>query len=270
MCKKIVIAGLAVAVGVAVLAFVSPKLFSLIMYTGQQVQQGIDESIPPETELGRISNEVDQAVKEQKELFQRIAVQEQKLKHLDEQVAVAKKELTPLEDRVDLLAANLEKDRVATKVSDSNGHSKPREQVVAELKTALETRDAKRNELQATQDLHDQSQTLLDQLNKQRLESKATVEKMRARLKEVEVKIAKARAAEAAAPIDTAANDRLSTASKDLEKLSDRVDIMARVADLQSSSTPKPTTADQPTEDDLLKRAHGNVDPGKTTVADKP
>jgi predicted nucleic acid-binding Zn-ribbon protein len=272
MLKKVVIAALAVAVGVAVLAFVSPKLFSLMGYYCEQGQKSVEDAIPPETELDRIKHEVDGAKADEIKLFHNIAVAELSVKKLDGQIADNQKDLKPLEARVDDLAASLEKDKNATKVS-YNGRNVKREDVVSTLNAAVEERDAKRAELQANQDQRDQSQSLLDQLNKQKDDFKATIAKLGARMKEVEVKIQKVRTAQSNVPALQANDDRLSRAKDDLEKLSDRLDVDARTAELAGANAPKPTTAAVPSEDDLLKRAHSNggdqpVDPGKTTKAD--
>lgn len=272
MLKKVVIAGLAVAVGVAVLAFVSPKLFSLMMYCGQQTQQSIDEAIPPETELGRIKNELDEVEKEKPKLFHKIAVEELQLKKLDATIAANQKELDPLEKNATDLADLLERDRTAVKVS-YNGHMTPRDNVLSALNAAVEMRDAKRAELQANQEQQLQSQALLDQHNKQLNDFNATIAKMQTRLKDVDLKIQKARTAQANAPSLATDDDRLSRAKADLDKLDDRATVMAREAQLAGANTPKATTPAAPSEDDLLKRAHNTGDqdePAKTAVADKP
>jgi len=51
MLKKIVIAGLAVAVGVAVLAFVSPVMFDYLCHGVHQIQKNAEDSIPPEQRI---------------------------------------------------------------------------------------------------------------------------------------------------------------------------------------------------------------------------
>ena len=58
MLKKAVIAGLAVVVGVAVLAWLSPKLISTIRYQAGQAIESIEDSVPLETEIGRLRGEV--------------------------------------------------------------------------------------------------------------------------------------------------------------------------------------------------------------------
>jgi len=273
MLKKCVIAGLAVAVGVAVLAFVSPKLFSLMMYTGGQISNGIDEASPPETELDRIKSELDGVEKEKPKLFHKIAVEELQLKKLEATIAANQKELDPLDKNATELADLLERDRTAVKVS-FNGHMTPRDNVLSALNAAVELRDAKRAELQANQEQHDQSVALLDQHNKQLNDFNATIANMQTRLKAVDVKIQKARTAQANAPALATNDDRLSRAKADLDKLDDRATVMAREAQLAGASSPKATTPAAPSEDDLLKRARNSgdqtVDPGKTAIADKP
>ncbi len=51
MMKKVVIAGLAVAVGVAVLAWISPPLFDWLVHQGKALKDGAEDSIPLEQRI---------------------------------------------------------------------------------------------------------------------------------------------------------------------------------------------------------------------------
>ncbi len=75
MLKKALIAGLAVVVGVAVLAWVSPKLISTIRYQAGQAVESVENSVPLETEIGRLQAEVKRLEGDQNRYYDQVAKQ---------------------------------------------------------------------------------------------------------------------------------------------------------------------------------------------------
>jgi len=75
MLKKAVIAGLAVVVGVAVLAWLSPKLISTIRYEAGQAVQSVEDSVPLETEIGRLRGEVKRLEADEHHYYDQVAHQ---------------------------------------------------------------------------------------------------------------------------------------------------------------------------------------------------
>jgi chromosome segregation ATPase len=75
MFKKAVVAGLAVAVGVAVLAWLSPKLISTIRYEAGQAVESVENAVPLETEIGRLRGEVRRLEADEQHYYDQVAHQ---------------------------------------------------------------------------------------------------------------------------------------------------------------------------------------------------
>ena len=266
MLKKLVVAGLAVAVGVAVLGWVSPKMCSLMSYYGHEAQATIESSIPPETEIGRLKNELNELKMEKPRYFDKVAVEEVSFKKLDKEIDADAVALKSFESDVDALANQLETNRTATKVS-LNGRKVAREDAVSRLNSAVELRDAKRAELSQKQELLEQNRNILEEDYKQLANYDSTITQLETRLAAAALKVKTARAAAAKiTPLQTD-SDRLSRTSADIEKLDVNADVMQHKNELarkyNSASPIRPT--EKVSEEDVLKRAHGNVQ-----VEDKP
>ncbi len=266
MLKKVVIAGLAVAVGVAVLSWASPKMCSLMSYYSHQARESIENSIPPETEIGRLQNELNELKMEKPRYFDKVAVEEVGFKKLEKEIdadAVAQKSY---ENDVDALTNQLEKDRTATKVS-LNGRRVNREDAVVRLNSAVELRDAKRAELAQKQELLEQNRNILEEDYKQLANYDSTITGLETRLAAAALKVKTARAAASKSTILQTDSNRLSRTRADIEKLDESADVLQHKADLakkyNSVSPIRPT--EKVSEEDVLKRAHGNV-----PVEDKP
>jgi myosin heavy subunit len=260
MLKKVVIAGLAVAVGVAVLSWVSPKMCSLMNYYGHQAQESIESSIPPETEIGRLKNELNELKMEKPRYFDKVAVEEVSFKKLEKEIDADAVALKSFEGEVDALASRLEKNRTATKVS-LNGRNVAREDAVGRLNSAVELRDAKRNELLQKQELLDQNRNILEEDYKQLANYDSTITGLETRLAAAALKVKTARAAASKSTVLQTDSDRLSRTSADIEKLVESADVLQHKADLarkyNSASPIRPT--EKVSEEDVLKRARGTV-----------
>jgi predicted nucleic acid-binding Zn-ribbon protein len=266
MLKKVVIAGLAVAVGVAVLGWVSPKMCSLMHYYSHQAQESFESAIPPETEIGRLKNELNELKMEKPRYFDKVAVEEVSFKKLEKEIDADAVALKSFESEVDALASRLETNRTATKVS-LNGNSVKREDAVVRLNSAVELRDAKRAELSQKRELLEQNRNILEEDYKQLATYDSTITGLETRLAAASLKIKTARAAASKSTVLQTDSDRLSRASADINKLDENADILQHKADLArkyNSALPiRPT--EKVSEEDVLKRARGNVQ-----VEDKP
>jgi predicted nucleic acid-binding Zn-ribbon protein len=266
MLKKVVIAGLALAVGVAVLGWVSPKMCSLMHYYSHQAQESFESAIPPETEIGRLKNELNELKMEKPRYFDKVAVEEVSFKKLEKEIDADAVALKSFESEVDALASRLESNRTATKVS-LNGNSVKREDAVVRLNSAVELRDAKRAELSQKRELLEQNRNILEEDYKQLATYDSTITGLETRLAAASLKIKTARAAASKSTVLQTDSDRLSRASADINKLDENADILQHKADLArkyNSALPiRPT--EKVSEEDVLKRARGNVQ-----VEDKP
>jgi chromosome segregation ATPase len=260
MLKKVIVAGLAVAVGVAVLGWVSPKMCSLMSYYRHQAQVSIENAIPPETEIGRLKNELNELKMEKPRYFDKVAVEEVGAKKLEKEIDADAVALKAYESDVDAMANQLEKDRTATKVS-LNGHRVNREDAVGRLNSAVELRDAKRAELAQKQELLEQNRNILEEDYKQLANYDSTITKLETQLAAAALKVKTARAAASRSTVLQTDSDRLSRTRADIEKLDESADVLQHKADLSKkfNGAVPVRPVEKVSEEDVLKRAHGNV-----------
>jgi len=260
MLKKVVIAGLAVAVGVAVLGWVSPKMCSLMSYYRHEAQATLESAIPPETEIGRLKNELNELKMEKPRYFDKVAVEEVSFKKLEKEIDADTVALKSYESDVDALAGQLERNRTAVQVSLS-GRKVPREDAVSRLNSAVDLRDAKRAELKQKEELLEQNRNILEEDYKQLAAYDSTITGLETRLAAAALKVKTARAAASKiTPLQTD-SDRLSRTRADIEKLDESADVLQHKNALQqkynSAASIQPT--EKVSEEDVLKRARGNV-----------
>ena len=258
--KKVVIAGLAVVVGLFVLRMASPKMCSLMSYYSHEAQIGIESAIPPETEIGRLKNDLNELKMQKPRYFDRVAVEEVAFKKLEKEIDSDRIALKSSESDVDALASQLERNRTATKVS-LNGRNLAREDAVSRLNSAVELRDAKRTELQQKEELLDQNRNILEEDYKQLATYDSTITQLETRLAAAALKVKTARAAAAKIMPLQMDSDHLARTAADINKLDESADVMQHKNELakkyNSASPIRPT--EKVSEEDVLKRAHGNV-----------
>jgi chromosome segregation ATPase len=249
-----------VAVGVAVLSWVSPKMCSLMSYYRHQAQVSIENAIPPETEIGRLQNELNELKMEKPRYFDKVAVEEVGFKKLEKEIDADAVALKNYESDVDAMANQLEKDRTATKVS-LNGRKVAREDAVSRLNSSVELRDAKRAELSQKQELLEQNRNILEEDYKQLANYDSNITRLETQLAAAALKVKTARAAAAKSTVLQTDGDRLSRVSADIEKLNEHADVMQHKNELakkyNGASPVRPV--EKVSEEDVLKRAHGNV-----------
>jgi len=112
MCKKVLIAALAVVVALVVVK--GTWLASHVRCWKQQFTTAIDERIPPEQEIARLQLDLDSLASEDGKLFDRVARQAVEVENLEKKVTVRKKQLTEAETRIrNLRTAPVSEDRDA-------------------------------------------------------------------------------------------------------------------------------------------------------------
>jgi len=93
MCRKALVAGIAVVVSLLAVNYVFPRTFSFIRLWIQEARESADESVPPEKEIARLKMELDQLAKEDERHFHKVAVQVVEVQKLEKQVAEMKTRL---------------------------------------------------------------------------------------------------------------------------------------------------------------------------------
>jgi len=93
VCRKALVAGVAVVVALLAVNFVFPRTFSFIRLWVHDAREAADESVPPEQEIARLKLELNQLGKEDDRHFHKVAVQVVEVQKLEKQVAAMKERL---------------------------------------------------------------------------------------------------------------------------------------------------------------------------------
>jgi len=93
MCRKALIAGIAVVVSLLAVNYVFPRTFSYLRLVVRDAREAADDSVPPEKEIARLKMELDQLAKEDERHFHKVAVQVVEVQKLEKQVADMKVKL---------------------------------------------------------------------------------------------------------------------------------------------------------------------------------
>lgn len=111
MCKKVLIATLAVVVALAVVK--GSWLASHVRCWKQQLTTAIDERIPPEQEIARLEMELTNLAREDDKHFDKVARQAVEVANLEKKVTSRKKKLTEAETKIRSLRTTVSDDRDA-------------------------------------------------------------------------------------------------------------------------------------------------------------
>jgi len=255
MLKKIVIAGLAVAVGVAVLAWLSPKLISVIRYQGEQMIQDAEDSVPLETEIGRLRGEVKRLESEESKYFDQVAKQAVEVDKLQKDVEDTTGNLAKQQDNMSNMARDL-KDTVPTSFH-YNGRKYSREEVTDQLKRDMASYDSAEKELQAKKDLLSAAQKSLAASEDQLGALKQTRSDMEVQLAKMDadLKLVRLKASQSNLKVD---DSEYSQVKSDIAKAKDRIAVMQKSLELEGQFTNGTIDAtagqDKADEKDVLKQ----------------
>lgn len=108
MCKKVMIAALAVVVGLSVVYF--SRFGGHLRVWKHQMNDYVAAQIPPEQEIARLKLDLDNLAREDERHYDLVARQTVEVRGLEAQVAKMKKELDEREARIGAMWASLEKE----------------------------------------------------------------------------------------------------------------------------------------------------------------
>jgi predicted nucleic acid-binding Zn-ribbon protein len=255
MLKKIVIAGLAVAVGVAVLAWLSPKLISVIRYQGDQLIQGAEDSVPLETEIGRLRGEVKRLETDEHTYYDQVAKQAVEVDKLRKDVDDTTAGLAKQQDNMSAMAKDL-KDDVRTSFH-YNGRKYSRDEVTDQLSRDLKSYDSAEKELQAKKDLLSAAEKSLAASEDQLGSLKQTRSDMQVELAKLEADLKLVRLKEAQSSLQVDDNE-YSQVKADIAKVRDRIAVKEKALDYEGKFTNGTIDAtagqDKADEKDVLKQ----------------
>jgi chromosome segregation ATPase len=220
MCKKVLIAALAVVVALAVVK--GTWLGSHIRVWKNCCVTAVRERIPPEQEIQRLRMELDNLSKEDDRHFDLVARQAVEMQKLERRVAGIKKDLGEREARIRTLRTSLaNQDKEIT----LNGESFPRAMVEAQLKMSAgtfqvdeETLHSLEGQLLAQKQVYTMNKTKLSKLKLARQE-------MLTDLQRLETTLAEERQAQAAErhTLDDAGFIKI---RKDMDSVRDRIEVI--------------------------------------------
>jgi len=270
MLKKVVIAGLAVAVGVAVLAWLSPKLISVIRYQAEQTIQDAEDSVPLETEIGRLRGEVKRLESDEHTYYDQVAkqaVEVDKLrKDVDDTTASLDKQQTNL-----LAMRNDLKDDVKASFK-YNGRKYSRDEVTEQLALDLKSYESCESELKAKKELLSAAEKSLAASEDQLGSLKGTRRDMDVELAKLEadLKLVQMKEAQTGLQVD---DNAYSQVKADIAKVRDRVAVRQKALDYKGRFANGPIDAtnggDQTDEKDLLKQFDDKFNGGAKDDAKK-
>jgi len=255
MLKKAVIAGLAVVVGVAVLAWLSPKLISTIRYQAGQAVESVENAVPLETEIGRLRAEVKRLEADEHQSYDLVAhqaVEVDKLRRdVDDTTAGMDKQWTNIEAMRNSLG-----DDVKTSFRFGN-RTYSREEVTEQLARDFNSYQNCEKELKAKKELLSAADKSLFASENQLGALKGTRRDMEVELAKLEadLKLVRLKEAQTSVKVDDGEYARVRA---DIAKLRDRVAEKQKALDYQAQFTngaiDATAVSDQPDEKDLLKK----------------
>jgi hypothetical protein len=220
MCKKVLIATLAVVVGLAVVK--GTWVASHVRCWKAQFRQAIEDRIPPEQEIARLRMELDNLAREDDKHFDRVARQAVAVEKLEAKVARAKKDLGERESRIRAMKTSLAGD--ARKVN-FKGNEVDRNDLQAELRLSAAAFQADEATLKSLeQQLSAKKQAY--ELNRKKLaELKLARQQMQTELQRLETALVEERQAQAqeANTLDDAEYIKI---HKGIDSLRDKISVM--------------------------------------------
>jgi len=267
MLKKVVIAGLAVAVGVAVLAWISPPLFEWLMYQGKHAQDGIEDSVPLEQRIDILKGKLKDFDKEKVKYFDQVAHAEREVKDLGDDVAKSQASLEQRWADIQVRNDGLEKVKLTPKGMDE--YKKKLSQDFDAYQIDEKTLEAKKDLLDARTKALEDGKAQLATLESRKAELQAKLTNMEADLKLVRMK-------QAEKNLDVGSDNELSKWDAEATALSGKIQDQKRSLELQDQfggHSGDDAPAKPAAESDIQKRiddykAARNGDTPKTDVAD--
>ncbi len=255
MLKKAVIAGLAVVVGVAVLAWLSPKLISTIRYQAGQAVESVENSVPLETEIGRLRGEVKRLEADEHQSYDQVAHQAVEVDKLRRDVDDTTAGMDKQWNNIEAMRASLGDDQKASFRFGNRTYS--REEVTEQLARDFNSYQNCEKELKAKKDLLSAGEKSLAASEDQLGALKGTRRDMEVELAKLEadLKLVRLKEAQTSLKVDDGEYARVRA---DIAKLRDRVAEKQKALDYQAQFTngaiDATAVSDQPDEKDLLKK----------------
>jgi len=231
MLKKVVIAGLAVAVGVAVLAWISPPLFEYILYTGKHATDSMEDAVPLEQRIDILKDKLKDIENNKAKYYDQAAKEAVEVDKLTAQVDKMSADIKTQWDKIDALRDQLS-DTQKTSFK-FNGQSYSRTEVEKDLKQKFDAVKTAEGSLDASKDLLSARKQALQAARDQLASMESQNSEMEARLEEMKAKVVQLRLREAQAGAKTADNE-LANFKAEVDALDGKVAERGKALDLKA------------------------------------
>jgi peptidoglycan hydrolase CwlO-like protein len=238
MCKKLLIAAIALAVGVGVVS--GTRLGSHIRLKWHKAQQWAQQQVPLESEIERLKMEVANLSREDDRYYDRVAKQKIQVKQLSARIAKSNEELAVREARIKTLREALAQDNEFV-VYNGERYSRQDAQTEVRLDATRFLADEKLLK-QDKENLKILEQTLA--ANKSKLDGLALRRKeMEAQLLDLEKQLAQQRLLEQTAM--TVDDSRYNKVSKEIEEARERLELQRTKGELRGDAVKGPISVQE-------------------------
>jgi len=266
MCKKLLIAALAVVVGVGVVS--STRLGSHIRLCWNKVSREVNQQIPPETEIERLKMELDNLTRLDDRYYDQVARQKREVQKLEAKVKTDKANLAKRESELKEMRLVLaSKDDKA--VYHGFGKDKVQEQFNIDFKQFLSDEEGVKADDQNLEELRG---TLRE--NEKKLQELGIVRtKMKVRLQTLAKELARERRLQTQSNL-TLDDSHYSAVNQQINELEDRIEQMKIKRDMRGQSSRGPIRAHLEAQEEQKKleqaaqERFGETDPKKVVITD--
>jgi chromosome segregation ATPase len=249
MCKKVLIATLAVVFGLAVVK--GTWIGSHLRLNFTKARTWVNDRVPPEQEIARLRMELDNLGKDDEKYFDQVARQVTAVKRMEHKVGTMKRDLSGREASIRDMRAALAKDKEADVVSYNDNRydrSDLQEQVRRDAQNFLADEATLKSKEQ-----HLQSMRKSLAINKKKLSDlKLVREQMGTELQKLETALAEERQAQAqaASTLDDADYLRI---RKDMDSIRDKIEFLKTKRELKGEATTGPVKAAEKVREQEVK-----------------
>jgi chromosome segregation ATPase len=243
MFKKVLIAGLAVAVGVALLAVVCPSAREWMAHWWKEGAESIANSVPLEEQLSKLKGDVDALKQNERKYYDMAAKQWKDVENQRKEVDVLTANLDELWNK-EILPLKTDLD---TTQKTSFGPSKipTRASAEADLTRKFKRYEDLKQELNNKKDVLAESEEALTETEKNLATLSDQRKEMVSQLKQLEARLNKVKAKEARSSVPGSDNDYAKVRA-DIQALRDKLDIREKSEDYREKFGDKPEADSSP------------------------
>jgi len=262
MCRKALIAGVAVVVSLLSVNYVFPRAFSHLRLWVQDVREAADDSVPPEKEIARLKMELNQLAQEDERHFHKVAVQVVEVQKLEKQVTEMK---TRLDKDVALIRARKTSLAGDSRLVTYEGQQFDRSRFTEELRLMASRFQVEEEEYKSKEEQLALRKKNLELNRKKLSELRLARQKLKTRLERLETTLAAERQQQAleANTIDDTNYLRL---SNDVEKAEDKAEVRRQTGVLKGEANGPVRAAEERKEKEDAVDKFLSEDPRFNTV----